>query len=91
MIPRQRIVKRFLRLLTAPYPCAIAGSTRSADCPRNPRFWNLRPRVTPLILPDELADRLFPVGDRSQAADLAIRFRYCHSYRFGMDIQTQKS
>jgi hypothetical protein len=42
-------------------------------------------------LPDELPDRLFPVGDRSQAADLAIRFCYRNSNRFGMDIQTQKS
>jgi hypothetical protein len=42
-------------------------------------------------LPDELPHRLFPVGDRSQAADLAIRFCYCHGYRFRMDIQTQKS
>jgi hypothetical protein len=42
-------------------------------------------------LPDELADRLFAVGDRSQAADLAIRFCYCHGYRFGVDIQTPKS
>jgi hypothetical protein len=42
-------------------------------------------------LADELANRLFAVGDRSQAANLAIRLGYCNSYRFGMDIQTQKS
>jgi hypothetical protein len=42
-------------------------------------------------LADELADRIFAVGDRFQAANLAIRFAYCNSYRFGMDIQTQKS
>jgi hypothetical protein len=42
-------------------------------------------------LADELADRIFTVGDRSQAANLAVRFGYCNSYRFGMDIQTQKS
>ncbi len=42
-------------------------------------------------LADELADRIFAVGDRAQAANLAIRFGYCNSYRFGMDIQTQKS
>jgi hypothetical protein len=40
-------------------------------------------------LADELADRIFAVGDRSQAANLAIRFGYCNRYRFGMDIQTQ--
>jgi hypothetical protein len=40
---------------------------------------------------DELADRIFAVGDRAQAAHLAIRFRYRHGYRFGVDIQTQKS
>ena len=40
-------------------------------------------------LADELADRIFAVGDHSQAANLAIRFGYCNSYRFGMDIQTQ--
>jgi hypothetical protein len=39
----------------------------------------------------ELADRIFAVGNRSQAANLAVRFGYCDSYRFGMDIQTQKS
>jgi hypothetical protein len=38
-------------------------------------------------LADELANRIFAVSDRSQAANLAIRFGYCHSYRFGMDIQ----
>ena len=42
-------------------------------------------------LPDQLADRLFAVGDRSQAAHLAIRLGYCYGYRFGMDIQAQKS
>jgi hypothetical protein len=42
-------------------------------------------------LPDQLPDRLFPVGNRSQAAHLAIRFGYCYRYRFGMDIQAQKS
>ena len=42
-------------------------------------------------LPDEPADRIFAVGDRAQAADLAICLGYCYSYRFGMDIQTQKS
>ena len=41
-------------------------------------------------LADELADRLFAVGDRSQAANLAIRFGYCNSNRFDMDIQTPK-
>src|ERR1022692_3764303 len=42
-------------------------------------------------LADELANRIFPVGACSQAANLAIRFGYCNRYRFGMDIQTQKS
>jgi hypothetical protein len=42
-------------------------------------------------LPDELADRIIPVGNRSQAANLAIRLGYCYGYRFGMDIQAQKS
>jgi hypothetical protein len=42
-------------------------------------------------LPDQLADRFFAVGDRSQAANLAIWFGYCYSYRFGMDIHAQKS
>jgi hypothetical protein len=42
-------------------------------------------------LPDQLPDRLFPVGDRSQASYLAIRLGYCYGYRFGMDIQTPKS
>jgi hypothetical protein len=42
-------------------------------------------------LPDQLADRLFTVGYRSQAAHLAIRLGYSHGYRLGMDIQTQKS
>jgi hypothetical protein len=42
-------------------------------------------------LANELADRIFAVGDHSQAANLAVRFGYCNSYRFGMDIQTQKS
>jgi hypothetical protein len=37
-------------------------------------------------LPDQLPDRLFPVGDRSQAANLAIRLGYCYGYRFSMDI-----
>jgi hypothetical protein len=40
---------------------------------------------------DELANRIFPVGNRSQAANLAIRFGDCYRYRFGMDIQAQKS
>jgi hypothetical protein len=42
-------------------------------------------------LPDQLPDRLFPVGDRSQAANLAIWLGYCYRDRFGVDIQTQKS
>jgi hypothetical protein len=37
---------------------------------------------------DQLADRLFPVDDRSHAAYLAIRLG--DGYRFGVDIQTQK-
>jgi hypothetical protein len=40
---------------------------------------------------DQLADRLFAVGYRSQAANLAIRLGYGYGYRFGMDIQAQKS
>src|ERR1035438_2449504 len=40
---------------------------------------------------DQLADRLFAVGDRSQAANLAIRLGYGNSNRLGMDIQSQKS
>ena len=39
---------------------------------------------------DELADRIFAVGNRAQATNLATRFGYCYSYRFGMDIQTPK-
>jgi hypothetical protein len=39
-------------------------------------------------LPDQLADRFFAVGDRSQAANLAIRLCYRNGYRFGVDIQT---
>ena len=39
----------------------------------------------------QLADRLRAVGDRSQAAHLAIRLGYRNRNRFGMDIQTQKS
>src|ERR1700722_11615632 len=42
-------------------------------------------------LADELADRIFAVGNRSQAAYLAIRFGYGYSYRFGMDIHAEKS
>jgi hypothetical protein len=42
-------------------------------------------------LPDQLPDRLFPVGDRSKTANLAIRFGYGYGDRFGMDIQAQKS
>jgi hypothetical protein len=42
-------------------------------------------------LPDELADRIFTVGNRAQAANLAIRLGHCYGYRFGMDIQAQKS
>ena len=42
-------------------------------------------------LPDQLPDRIFAVGYRSQTANLAIWFGYCYGYRFGMDIQTQKS
>jgi len=41
-------------------------------------------------LPDELADRIFAVGNRSQAAYLAIRLGNGYGYRFGMDIQAQK-
>jgi hypothetical protein len=35
---------------------------------------------------DKLADRLFAVGDRAQAADLTILFGDRHGYRFGVDI-----
>jgi hypothetical protein len=42
-------------------------------------------------LPDELADRIFTVGNRAQAANLAIRLGYCYGYCFGMDIQAHKS
>jgi hypothetical protein len=41
------------------------------------------------MLPDQFANRLFAIGYRAQAAYLAIRLGY--GYRFGMDIQTQKS
>jgi hypothetical protein len=37
-------------------------------------------------LPDEPADRIFAVGNRSQAANFAIRLGYRYSYRFGVDI-----
>ena len=40
---------------------------------------------------DELTDRFFPVGNRAQTAHFATRLRNCYRYRFGMDIQTQKS
>lgn len=40
---------------------------------------------------NQLADRLFAVGDRSQAANLAIRLGYRNSNRLGMDIESQKS
>jgi hypothetical protein len=42
-------------------------------------------------LPDQPPDRLFAVGDRSQAANLAIWFSYRNGDRFRMDIQAQKS
>src|ERR1700720_1779748 len=35
---------------------------------------------------NQLADRLFAVRDRSQAANLAIRLGYRNSNRLGMDI-----
>ena len=35
---------------------------------------------------NQLADRLFPIRDRSQAANLAIRLGYRNSNRLGMDI-----
>jgi hypothetical protein len=41
--------------------------------------------------PDELANRIFPVGDRAQAAYLTVRVGYRYGYGFRMDIQTQKS
>jgi len=40
-------------------------------------------------LPDQLADRVFAVADRAQAAYLTIRFDYRCSNRLGMDIQTK--
>jgi hypothetical protein len=40
---------------------------------------------------DELADRIFTVGDRAQGAYFAIRLGYRYGYRLGVDIQTQKS
>jgi hypothetical protein len=40
---------------------------------------------------DELPDRVFAVGDRAQAPNLAIRLGDRNRYRFGVDIQTQKS
>jgi hypothetical protein len=39
----------------------------------------------------QLADRLRTVGNRSQAAHLAIRLGNRNGYRFGMDIPTHKS
>src|SRR5260370_15883912 len=39
----------------------------------------------------QLADRLSAVGDRSQAAQRAVRLGNRYSDRLGMDIQTQKS
>ena len=35
---------------------------------------------------DELANRIFAVGDRAQAAYLAVWLGDCDSYRFGVDI-----
>ena len=35
---------------------------------------------------DELADRIFTVGNRPQAAHLAVWLGYCYGYRFGVDI-----
>jgi len=40
---------------------------------------------------DELADRIFSVGDRAQAAYRAVWLGYRYGNRFGVDIQTQKS
>jgi hypothetical protein len=36
-------------------------------------------------LADELANRIFAVGDRSQTTNLTIRFSYCNGDRFGME------
>jgi hypothetical protein len=46
-------------------------------------FWRTKPL-------DELAYRFFPVGNRAKAA-YAFRLGYRYSYRFGADIQAQKS
>jgi hypothetical protein len=40
---------------------------------------------------DELADRIFTVGDCAQAPHFAIGRSYRYGYRLGMDIQTQES
>ncbi len=45
----------------------------------------------PAQLLHQLADRLGAVGNRSQAAHLAVRLGYRYRNRLGMDIQTQKS
>jgi hypothetical protein len=42
-------------------------------------------------LTDELADRLFAVGNRTQAAHFTIWLGYRYGNRLGMDIHAQKS
>ena len=56
-----------------------------------PRFIAGAQLLRRIKLLDELANRIFPVGDRAQAAYLAARIAYRYCYRFGVDIQTQKS
>jgi hypothetical protein len=52
----------------------------------NPRHPTSQSPYPPKTQTDELADRIFAVGNRSQAANLAIRIGYFYSHRFGIDI-----
>jgi hypothetical protein len=84
----------FLRYQRRCYHCAV--DTQLGQLPVQyescwPRFVAGAQLLRRTKLPDELADRIFAVGNRPQAAYLPIRFRYGNCDRLSMDIHAQKS
>jgi hypothetical protein len=95
-IPPVRLdpVTRLLRNQRRCYDCALYSQLRQLPVEYKPcrTGFVTGPQLVGRSKPfDQLADRLFAVGYRTQAAYLAVRLGYRYGYRFRMDIQTQKS